>query len=374
MDHKLQQFVTLLHRQNPVASGRRARQIRAPRLGRRTLAIIAAVAVLCGILLALWLTWPSLPVASPRPAQRVKSPAQVASTAAPTRAELPSPGTAAPRPASTPEAPVTAATPLPVPAVPPPSSAEPAWLRFAVPAAAPDGRARVAIIIDDMGLDRARSERVMALPGPLTLSFLAYARDLPQQAAIAHRNGHELMVHVPMEPMGHLLVPDPNQLDVAMSREEVLTRLRWDLSRFEGYVGINNHMGSRFTSDAPAMRPVLEELKARGLLFIDSRTSASTTGAEVAHEIGVPNASRDVFLDYEISIAAVEQQLLELERFAKRNGNAIAIGHPHDQTLEVLQRWLRELPQKGLALVPVSAIVKERGKRELARETTGVMK
>ena len=223
-----------------------------------------------------------------------------------------------------------------------------------------------------MGLDRPRSERAIALPGPLTLSFLAYARDLPQQTALAHREGHELMVHVPMEPMGRMLVADPNQLDVAMSREEVLTRLRWDLSRFEGYVGINNHMGSRFTADAPAMRPVLEELKARGLLFIDSRTTPSTAGAEIARELDVPHASRDVFLDYEVSIAAVEAQLAELERVAHRNGSAIAIGHPHDQTLEVLQHWLRELPQKGLALVPVSAIVRERGGRELARGITGV--
>lgn len=272
----------------------------------------------------------------------------------------------------TPTAPPQVAAVPPPAAAPPERSAEPAWLRFAVPAVAQDGRARVAIIIDDMGLDRGRSEHAIALPGPLTLSFLAYARDLPQQAALAHRAGHELMVHVPMEPMGRMLVADPNQLDVAMSREEVLTRLRWDLSRFEGYVGINNHMGSRFTADAPAMRPVLEELKARGLLFIDSRTTPSTAGAEIARELGVPHASRDVFLDYEVSIAAVEAQLAELERVARRNGSAIAIGHPHDQTLEVLQRWLRELPQKGLALVPVSAIVRERGSRELARGTTGV--
>ncbi|HYC12703.1 MAG TPA: divergent polysaccharide deacetylase family protein, partial [Stellaceae bacterium] len=282
--------------------------MRVPRIGRRTLAIVIAIAVLGGVALAFWLVWYALPIVSRQPVhQAINAARSIASTDVPTRTETPLPGTAAPRPATPPPPAASASTasatpaPPPVPPVPPVSSEEPAWLRFAVPAAAADGRARVAVIIDDMGLDRARGERVMALPGPLTLSFLAYARDLPQQAAIAHRNGHELMVHVPMEPMGHLLVPDPNQLDVAMSREEVLTRLRWDLSRFEGYVGINNHMGSRFTSDAPAMRPVLEELKARGLLFIDSRTSASTTGAEVARELGVPNASRDVFLDYEIS-------------------------------------------------------------------------
>jgi polysaccharide deacetylase 2 family uncharacterized protein YibQ len=371
MDQKLHQFVTLLHRPTPGAHRRHASRLRPPRLGRRALVIAAAAVVAGGMAVALWLAWSSLPV-SPRHSAQGKpvAPATVTSAATPPRTETPLPGIAAPR-ATSALTPPAAVAPAPAP---PAQTAEPAWLRFAVPAVARDGRARIAVVIDDMGLDRVRSERAIALPGPLTLSFLAYARDLPQQTAVAHRNGHELMVHVPMEPAGHLLVADPNQLDVTMSREEVLTRLRWDLSRFDGFVGINNHMGSRFTADALAMRPVLEELKSRGLLFIDSRTTPNTAGAEVARELGVPHASRDVFLDYDVSIAAVEQQLAELERIARRNGSAIAIGHPHDQTLEVLQSWLRELPQKGLALVPVSAIVRERGTRELARETTGVMK
>ena len=336
-------------------------------IGRRAILLALTAILASGVLVALWLAWPLLlngqRHSSLEDIRMPASPTPSASVAPPRTPPVQAPALASP--------PQVAAAPPPA-AAPPERSTEPAWLRFAVPAVAQDGRARVAIIIDDMGLDRARSERAIALPGPLTLSFLAYARDLPQQTALAHREGHELMVHVPMEPVGRMLVADPNQIDVAMSREEVLTRLRWDLSRFEGYVGINNHMGSRFTADAPAMRPVLEELKARGLLFIDSRTTPSTAGAEIAHELGVPHASRDVFLDYEVSIAAVETQLAELERIARRNGSAIAIGHPHDQTLEALQRWLRELPQKGLALVPVSAIVRERGGRELARGTTGV--
>jgi polysaccharide deacetylase 2 family uncharacterized protein YibQ len=368
MDQKLHQFVALLHRPVPGASrkrGWRGGRMRggARGIGRRAILVASAAILAGGGLVALWLAWPAL-----QGRQRHSPPVDVripvaanasASVAPPPPMQAPSPP------------PQVAAVPPPA-AAPPEQSAEPAWLRFAVPTVVRDGRARIAIIIDDMGLDRPRSERAIALPGPLTLSFLAYARDLPQQTALAHRGGHELMVHVPMEPMGRMLVADPNQLEVAMSREEVLTRLRWDLSRFEGYVGINNHMGSRFTADALAMRPVLEELKARGLLFVDSRTTPSTAGAEIARELGVPHASRDVFLDYEVSIAAIEARLAELERVARRNGSAIAIGHPHDQTLEVLQRWLRELPQKDLALVPVSAIVRERDGRELAHGTTGV--
>src|SRR6185437_13581416 len=111
------------------------------------------------------------------------------------------------------------------------------------------GRARVAIVIDDLGMDRRRTERTIALKGPLTLSFLAYADDLPHLTEAAHRAGHELLVHVPMEPMSRAEDMGPNGLAVALSHDELMRRLRWDLDRFDGYVGINNHMGSRFTSD-----------------------------------------------------------------------------------------------------------------------------
>lgn len=248
--------------------------------------------------------------------------------------------------------------------MPPPAksdAAQPAWLRYAVaPPPVPHGRARVAIVIDDLGLDRRRTERTIALKGPLTLSFLAYADDLPHLTEEAHRAGHELLVHVPMEPISRAEDMGPNGLAIALSHDELLRRLRWDLGRFDGYVGINNHMGSRFTSDTPAMTAIMTELKARGLLFIDSRTIASTVAAEVAGRLGVPNASRDVFLDNESSATAVGERLAALEAMARRHGSAIAIGHPHDGTLAELTLWLDKLESKGLVLVPVSTIVKER--------------
>ena len=252
---------------------------------------------------------------------------------------------------------------VPPPAAPPQQSvaAVPAWIRNAVRAQPRDTRPRIAVVIDDIGLDRSRSARAIALPGPLTLAFLPYAMDLPRQTEAARTAGHELLVHVPMEPIGKGFDAGPSPLDVDLGSEEVLQRLRWDLGRFEGYVGIDNHMGSRFTADAEALQPVMHELHDRGLLFIDSRTVAHSAGGEVARKYGVPHAGRDVFLDDEISAPAIAVQLAELERVARRTGSAIAIGHPHDATLEALRDWLRDLPLKGLVLVPVSAIVKERG-------------
>jgi len=253
---------------------------------------------------------------------------------------------------------------------------EPAWLRFAVsPPPAIAGRAMVAIVLDDLGLDRKRTERAVGLPAPLTLSFMTYAEALPHQTALARAAGHELLLHVPMEPLDSHLDSGPNSLRIGLTREETLERLRWGLDRFSGYVGINNHMGSRFTGDAAAMTPVIEELHARGLLFLDSRTSAATVGEALARRLGVPTVARNVFLDDENSAPAIAARLGDLEQTARRKGAAVAIGHAHDATLAGLAAWLPGLAEKRLVLVPLSTIVRENeaGARTTAarRDTAG---
>jgi polysaccharide deacetylase 2 family uncharacterized protein YibQ len=152
----------------------------------------------------------------------------------------------------------------------------------------------------------------------------------------------------------------PNGLATTQPKEEVLRRLTWDLDRFDGYVGINNHMGSRFTGDAQAMGWVMDELKNRGLMFLDSRTIATSIGAKAAAAEGVPFAERDIFLDDEQNATAVDQQLKEVEALAKKKGTAIAIGHPHDVTITALIGWIASLPQKGIVLVPLTEVVKTR--------------
>jgi polysaccharide deacetylase 2 family uncharacterized protein YibQ len=244
---------------------------------------------------------------------------------------------------------------LPSPATTP---AQPAWQRFAVTPPAIDGRAMVAIVLDDLGLDRKRTERAIHLPGPLTLSFMTYAEELPRQTAMAHEAGHELLLHVPMQPLDAHLDSGPNSLQTDLNRDEVLRRLRWGLDRFSGYVGINNHMGSRFTSDAIGMTPVIEELHARGLLFLDSRTTGMTVGEALARKRGVPAVARNVFLDDEIAAPAIAARLADLEQVARRKGAAVAIGHAHDATLAALAAWLPTLAAKQLVLVPLSTVVR----------------
>jgi polysaccharide deacetylase 2 family uncharacterized protein YibQ len=256
---------------------------------------------------------------------------------------------------------VVAMLPAPPPSVPsaklPPAGAA-VWMRHAAPSPRVGGRPMIAIIIDDLGIDRRRAERISALPGPLTLSFMTYAEDLPRLTAEARRRGHELMVHVPMQPRGANFEAGPEVLEVGQTPEEIRRRLDWDLTRFDGFIGINNHMGSRFTGDPASMRVVMAELRRRGLIFVDSVTTERSAGAETARQFGVPFASRHVFLDNDQGVAHVRAQLAKAEAYARRHGFAVAIGHPHDGTIEALAGWVPGLEAKGLVLVPVSTIIR----------------
>lgn len=237
-------------------------------------------------------------------------------------------------------------------------SALPAWKKYAVPASA--HRPMVAVIIDDMGLDRRRSARIVALPAPLTISFMTYANHLDEQSLEARARGHELMMHMPMQPLSSSFDAGPDVLMAQMPPTELRRRVVSDLDRFQGYVGVNNHMGSRFTADAPGMRIVMEELHKRGLLFIDSMTTDKSVGIAVAREASVPAAARNVFIDDDDDVNSIAAQLQRAENEARRGGSVIAIGHPRDNTIAALAAWLPGLEKKGLTQVPVTAVVKQR--------------
>jgi polysaccharide deacetylase 2 family uncharacterized protein YibQ len=244
---------------------------------------------------------------------------------------------------------------------PPPALAPggtPPWQKNAV-ATPPQSGPQVAIVIDDAGLDHPRTAKAIALPAPLTISFLTYGEGLEQQVRAASAAGHELMVHVAMQPRSKKENPGPDVLLRDAPPEEVMGRLNKMLGRFNGYVGINNHMGSLFTADERSMELVVGELKRRGLLFLDSRTGSDSVGAKVAREQGVPYAERDVFLDNTPTVPEVMKQLAELERIARAKGAAVAIGHPHDGTIAAMQQWIPQAKARGLVFVPVSAIVRE---------------
>ncbi len=164
------------------------------------------------------------------------------------------------------------------------------------------------------------------------------------------------MVHAPMEPLSLKNDPGPGALMTEMSRDEIKDRLNFMLSSFEGYVGINNHMGSKFTANKEGMEVVLETLHKRGLLFLDSFTSTKSLGAKIAQERGMPYAVRHVFLDNSKDKEAINKQLLEVERHALLHHFSVAIGHPHYETTEVLKQWIPRAKEKGFVFVPISQI------------------
>lgn len=248
-------------------------------------------------------------------------------------------------------------SPLPRPPAAP-SSGKSTWQQFALAVPSTGGRPVIAIVIDDMGLDRPDAARVLLLPGPLTIAFMSYAEDLDIQSRAARAAGDEIWLHVPMEPMDGELDAGPNVLKTELTPEENRRRLDWAIERLPGIVGINNHMGSKFTQSRPGMELVMQDLKARGLAFLDSRTIASTIASEVAGEVGVPHIDRDVFIDNDESVEAVLRQLQEVERLATKRGFALAIGHPHPTTIAALIQWLPTLKAKGFALVPASALLR----------------
>ena len=231
---------------------------------------------------------------------------------------------------------------------------------------------KVAIVIDDLGADLAHTDRALTLPKTVTLSFLPYAEATPWLSAEALRGGHEILVHMPMQAEGEH-DPGPLALTTALPPDEIRARLVAALARVPGAIGINNHMGSKFTADRAALIPVAEELAARHLFFFDSRTTAATQVVEVAHAFGVASTGRDVFLDDEQTADAVGAQLMELESRARAQGIAIAIGHPHDVTLAALAQWTARAGARGFILVPLSEAIRLKTERDVRSRRREVM-
>lgn len=220
----------------------------------------------------------------------------------------------------------------------------------------PKGKGQISIIIDDMGLG-LRSKLVEVMDGPLTLAYLPYGKNLQERTERAKKHGHEIMVHMPMEAMNTKLDGGPKVLRGTLDDAQFQEILEWDLSQFTGYVGVNNHMGSRLTQDKRAMARVMAALKKRDLYFVDSKTIGSSVAADMAKQAGLSYAERDIFLDHEITPEFINGALRKLERVASQKGHAIGIGHPHQATITALKAWIPTLKDKGFTLVPASALL-----------------
>lgn len=217
--------------------------------------------------------------------------------------------------------------------------------------------ARLAVVIDDVGYEMDPVRELLRIDAPLSLAVIPHQRHSRRAAELIHRRGREVLVHLPMEPIEYPRKnPGEGALLSSMNAEELRLTLRAALAGVPHARGLNNHMGSRLTAIPRAMRLLMEELGDRGLYFLDSRTAGDSVALGAARAASVPCLERDVFLDARRERDFVEEQLRLAAEQARRRGRAVAIGHPHPVTLEVLRRELPRLQAEGVRLVFASEL------------------
>ncbi|HEV7672209.1 MAG TPA: divergent polysaccharide deacetylase family protein [Thermoanaerobaculia bacterium] len=222
------------------------------------------------------------------------------------------------------------------------------------------GGPRIAIVIDDLGASETTVEELEAFGVPLTYSVLPYEEETGAVVAELSNHGEELLCHLPMEPEGNGN-PGPGALLESMTEAELVEATDRALEAVPGAVGVNNHMGSGLSADPRAMRPVLARLARKHLFFLDSRTSAKSVGYRLAIELGIAAAERQVFLDDVEDPQAIRVQFARLLALAKKKGAAIAIGHPHPNTIAVLADEIPKAVAAGFEIVPVSYLLDRPG-------------
>lgn len=232
------------------------------------------------------------------------------------------------------------------------------WSTYARPFNVDDDRPWVAILVMNLGLSQRETDAaIQLLPGPVTLSFSPYADGLERWLDLARAAGHEVFMDLPLEPLDFPRDdPGPSTLLTSLSTADNLNRLEWVLGRAPGYVGVATWMGSQFTTVEDAMMPVLEGLKERGLMIVDSRGSSRSIATELASSIQLPRAFNNRFLDATPSIATIDRALADLQTVAQEQRVAIGVARPLPVTIDRIQRWAGTLEAKGIVLAPVSAI------------------
>ena len=218
---------------------------------------------------------------------------------------------------------------------------------------------QIAIVIDDIG-NHQRDLNTLNLPGKISYSILPHTPYSQIFARLASRANKELLLHIPMQALDTSKALGPGALTSDMSKEQLQYTLGNALASLPQVKGVNNHMGSALTQESLPMKWTMEVLKKRNLYFLDSRTTGLSQAQNVANLYGVENVGRHVFLDNILNEQQLQFRFNELKYKADRYNFAIAIAHPHPETIEFLQRMLPELEQQGFELVPLSQLVERK--------------
>lgn len=214
---------------------------------------------------------------------------------------------------------------------------------------------QIAIIIDDIGYRRDEGEALIELPYALSFAFIPFSPYGTQLAELANEHNKAVMLHAPMATLNESKWED--SLNPNMERAGLIAHLDSMLADIPHAAGVNNHGGSLFTQDVQGMQWLSEALAERDLYFIDSRTTAQSVAREQAERAKIPFNERDVFLDNEREVEAIEAQLDQLIAIALKHGHAIAIGHPYPETLTALESRLPLLTEQGVELVHIEQLL-----------------
>jgi polysaccharide deacetylase 2 family uncharacterized protein YibQ len=227
-------------------------------------------------------------------------------------------------------------------------------------AAATSGKPMIAIIVSGLGINEQGSlDAIDRLPGDVTLGFAPYGKTLTTTVASARERGHEILLEIPLEPFDYPQNdPGPQTLLTGEPPRANIDKLFWLMARFGGYVGVLNNMGARFTASGADFSPVMEELGARGLGFLDDGSSNRSLAPQLAQSNKVPFARADAQIDTNPSRQAILDALASLEAKAVENGQAIGIVSALPISVSAIAEWAGSLDGKGIELVPASALMK----------------
>ena len=216
---------------------------------------------------------------------------------------------------------------------------------------------RLALIIDDIGASLFHAKPFLELNVPITFAILPRLPKSEESAFLIHNEGHEIMLHQPMEPRDRGLSPGPGALYVGDEPNKISHIMEENISAVPFATGMNNHMGSRFTASPKEMLETLQVVKERGLFFVDSLTAGDSKGYKTAKTLHLPTTSRDVFLDNKVEESAILRQLHQLKGVALKQGYAVGIGHPFIQTARAIRYFLKEIKDAELEWVYMSDVL-----------------
>lgn len=231
-----------------------------------------------------------------------------------------------------------------------------AYARVAsLPAGASD-KPRIAIVIGGLGVSATTTnDAITKLPEAVTLAFSPYGTDVERQVARARGDGHEVLLQVPMEPFDYPdNDPGPQTLMTTLLADQNLDRLYWLMSRFQGYVGVVNVMGNRFTASERSFTPILNEITRRGLVYIDDGASPRSLASQIAGANSLPFAKAEVVLDAVPTPANIDRALTRLEALARERGMVVGIASASPAAIERIAQWAKAAESRGLVLVPIT--------------------